>query len=149
MQRQGYKNAASNKATRAKETTFSPSPASLLSTFLLRLTLTHLFFYSSRASSVVILPYSLTLHDIVFLSLSPLLNTLLRSTDQCSPLVTILACFARTVCPLQGPDRTLPYHSRQCNRMSSPTASSGSASTASSTAQSQYQDRLISTSTPR
>jgi hypothetical protein len=33
MQRQGYKNAASNKATRAKETIFSPSPARLFHPF--------------------------------------------------------------------------------------------------------------------
>jgi hypothetical protein len=65
---------------------------------------------------------------------------------QCSPLVTILALHHTHRPSSQGPDRTLPFSpfQRQRNRMSSPTASNGSASTVSSTAQSQYQDRLIS-----
>jgi hypothetical protein len=54
----------------------------------------------------------LSLHDIVSLSLSPLPTALLRSTDQCSPLVTILACLTRTapstLSPRSGPYLTSP-----------------------------------------
>jgi hypothetical protein len=51
----------------------------------------------------------LSLHDIVLLSLSPLPTALLRSTDQCSPLVTILACLTRTAPSTLSKVRTVPY----------------------------------------
>jgi len=110
-----------------------------------------LFFDSSKAlnSSSYQLLYSpeAARHCLLGPS-SPLPTALLRFTDQCSPLVTVLAYITRTVHPRKV--RSVPYLTlpRQRNRMSSPTVSNGSASTVSCTAQSQYQDRLISMSHP-
>ena len=163
--RQGYKNAASNKVTRAKErTTFSPISCTdlpFLQTFPFLagekplVTPSVLRFVPEPQNTVVITPnplLPLTLHDIRLLPGPFFLHyptASLRSTrpSAFSPLVTILALHHTHRPSSQGPDRTLPSSSlpqRQRNRMSSPTASNGSASTASSNAQSQYQDRLIS-----
>jgi hypothetical protein len=120
---QGYKNAASNKVTRAKEELLShQSPAHLFPKHFLSPAIlgTYLFFDSSQSlktqrhnsHTTALLP--LTLHDICLLwslVFSPLPNRLAQiHRTSASPLATILACITRTVHPHQGPDRTLPSH---------------------------------------
>jgi hypothetical protein len=130
---------------------FSHHLLHVFSTLSLAADLVHLFIDSSRASSIVILSYS---PKAARHCLSVPFSTTHCLTQIYGPVFaasnnTSLPYAHRTVCPLQGPDRTLPHPPRQRNRMSSPTASTGSASTVSSTAQSQYQDRLISKHAPR
>lgn len=125
--RQGYKNAASNKVTRAKErTTFSPISCTdlpFLQTFPFLagekplVTPSVLRFVPEPQNTVVITPnplLPLTLHDIRLLPGPFFLHyptASLRSTrpSAFSPLVTILALHHTHRPSSQGPDRTLPY----------------------------------------
>lgn len=67
-----------------------------------------------------------------------------RRSALASSLVTSTHYTRRRLSSRSGPYLAIHPSSRQQNRMSSPSASSGSASTASPAAQSQYQDRLTS-----
>ena len=127
MQRQGYKNAASNKVTRAKKELLSHqsparSPSSPKPFTLAGLILGAQICPSIRPralkphSSYLTYYYSLplTLHDIRLLPGPFFLHyptASLRSTrpSAFSPLVTILALHHTHRPSSQGPDRTLPY----------------------------------------
>ena len=148
MQRQGYKNGGLEQGKLELRTLFSHHLLHVFSTSSYAYPWTICSSDSSIASTIVI--FSASPNAARHSSSVPLLHFLPPYCDpqnQCSPLVTILAPTKHAIHSLQGPDRTLPsfpYPSRQRNRMSSPTTSNGSASTVSSTGQSQYQDRLIS-----